>query len=271
MFLSKIKKIIARNKQKSLETQILIKNKDLSNSKRKDAAFLIATGPSIKRQNLKLLENADCFSVSNFFLHQDCKDFIKPILHFFAPYHQPMELDNFVEWLRSADKSLPDETQIVLGASEKKIIEDNNLFTKRKVYFLSFKDFVSDNLDLNVDITKKVQGPQTVPIMALPVLHYMGYKKIYLLGCDANVLKNYKQNVEHFFKSNDDLRKKAGSRQNTWSDIESNMTAELTAIRQYKKYNLFFKQNEVELINLSPESWLDFLQYEDFETAVINN
>lgn len=265
--LSLLKKKIEKRKNKLLSRRSLTKNKDLFGKAKSDVAFLIATGPSIKKQNLELLKGRDCFSVSNFFLHKDCQN-IKPILHFFAPYHQPLEMDNFVEWLRNADNSLPAQTKIILGESDRKIVKDYGIFTNRELYFLSFRDFLSKREKFNLDITKKVQDIQTVPIMALPVLYSMGYKKIYLLGCDANILKNYRQNIEHFFDNRDDIRKHAGSGKEMWSDIEKNMADQLTVIRQYKAYQKVLSDSGVRLINLSPESWLDFLEYEDFEKVV---
>ena len=35
--------------------------------------------------------------------------------------------------------------------------------------------------------------------MILPVLISMGYKEIYLLGCDHNQLKNYNKTITNFY------------------------------------------------------------------------
>src|SRR5262245_2341778 len=94
--------------------KILSKNKPFKGQGKGKRAFLLTTGPSIKIENLKLLEGEDCFSVSNFFLHEDIS-LIKPKFHFFAPYHPPLVLDNYIEWLQQADKQLPSETGIFLG------------------------------------------------------------------------------------------------------------------------------------------------------------
>ena len=49
-----------------------------------------------------------------------------------------------------------------------------------------------------VDIMKPVLAPQTGPIMALPVLLYMGYSEIYLLGCDHTEMRDYKRPCKIF-------------------------------------------------------------------------
>ena len=51
--------------------KILQKNKILKNIAKGKVGFLLATGPSINKQDLTKLEKYDCFSLSSFFLHKD--------------------------------------------------------------------------------------------------------------------------------------------------------------------------------------------------------
>ena len=50
-----------------LNCKIFKKNIIFKNKANKKVGFLLATGPSIKYQNLKKLKNFDCFSLSSFF------------------------------------------------------------------------------------------------------------------------------------------------------------------------------------------------------------
>ena len=50
-----------------LNDKVFAKNKLLKKTTKNKAGVLLATGPSIKYQNLKKLKNFDCFSLSNFF------------------------------------------------------------------------------------------------------------------------------------------------------------------------------------------------------------
>lgn len=236
------------------DKSILKQNRILKNVGKGKRAFLLATGPSIKEENLKLLDGEDCFSVSNFFLHEDI-DIINPKMHFFAPYHKPLILKNYIDWLRLADKQLPPNTKIFLGHTTRNIVIKNNLFQKREVFYV----YLSPRHTRNIDLTKQIKSPSTGPLMILPVLIYMGYSEIYLLGCDHNVLKDYKKNCTHFYEKKDDLRKNA-SDDKAWSDIVSELKSSLNVFAQYREYNNIALKSDVKIYNLSQESWLDVFE-----------
>lgn len=245
----------------SLHNPKLTSNRELKNMGKDKRAFLLATGPSIKNQDLSLLVGEDCFSVSNFFLHKDI-DIIKPRLHFFAPYHKPLVLDNFIENWINADRRLPSETNIVLGLPSKKMVEEYNLFPKRKIYYLDFRSLKY----VQNDIEKSILAPQTGPIMIMPVLGYMGYTRINLVGCDMNMLKDYGNNVENFYEK--DPRENATDK-GRWQGIVYEMEANLIMMKQYKMYYDYFKRRGVVVQNLSPISWIDFVPKIDYYDEVI--
>ena len=112
----------------------LSKNRELKDIAFGKRAFLLATGPSIKQQNLTKLEGEYCLSVSNFFLQKDI-EIVAPKLHFFASYHEPLVLENYIEWLNLADNTLPKETGIVLGLCNKFLIEEYKLFLREEYIF----------------------------------------------------------------------------------------------------------------------------------------
>ena len=225
-------------------------NTELKRIRTSDKAYILATGPSVNKLDLKQLEGQDCFSVSNFFLHKDI-EIIKPKLHFFAAYHPPLILENFIDWLKAADKALPPETNIVMSISNKYIVDENRLFCKRKVYYID--QVVSERI--RTDITKPVTAAQTGPLMTFPVVDYLGYEQINLIGCDMNTLKNYRQNVDNFYRQDQDPRKNSTDK-NTWCDgIIYNLECALNAVNQFKNYDEYFIRKGKKLYNLSDESW----------------
>ncbi len=176
-------------------------NKKLKLKRKKKRAFLIATGPSLKMENLKLLRNEDCFTLSNAFLLKNIH-IINPIMHFFAPYHKPITQKSFYNWLNQADKKLPNHTSIILSHNDKKFLK-NKLFKKREIFYLNITRNVSK---FHSDITKAQPKFQSGSIMVIPVLMYMGYKQIYLLGCDHNQLKNFNSIINNFYDEKLDVR-----------------------------------------------------------------
>ena len=237
--------------------EILAKNKTLKGAGKGKRAFLLATGPSLKKENLKSLAGEDCCSVSNFFLHEDI-NLIKPKFHFFASYHEPIIFENYAQWLAKADRELPPDTKIFLGHKALDIAREFKLFPNREVHYLYMVSHPSRN---NVDITRGVQSPQTGPLMVLPVLLYMEYKKIYLLGCDHTQLRDYKKSVTNFYEKEKDVRViKPGT--SIWIDIIQEMQANLNVFLQYDFYKKIAEDSGmIEIINLSSDSWLDIFGF----------
>ncbi len=247
---------------------LIQQNTVLKNSTKKKRCFVCATGPSIKEQNLLALKGEDCFSISNFFLHKDIKE-IAPKLHFFAPYHPPLVLENYIEWLNIADKELPEETAIVLGVNNEYLVKQYNLFPKRQIFYVELGE-VNPDAPINVDLTLPIMAPQTGPIMILPVCAYMGYEEIYLIGQDMNRLASYGATTPNFYQNDKDPRVNATDSGN-WIDIIPEMERTLVMFKQFKKYSDYFKEKNIKLYNLSPNSWLSFIEKKDFDEVLTTN
>lgn len=246
------------------EKKILKNNKKLKNSGSNKRAFLLATGPSIKRQNLKLLAGEDCYSVSNFFLHDDI-NIVNPKIHFFAPYHEPLVLENYVNWLIQADKTLPKDTKIFLGHTTKKIVDKFSLFSNREVFYI-YLTKVKPNKLFSIDLTGPIMGPQTGPLMILPVLLYMGYKEIFLVGCDHTVLRDYRKTINNFYNNQSDIRVNATD-ENSWHGIIDSHKQSMNVFVQYEMYKKIAESKNIKIINLSDDSWVDFFEKRDFNNS----
>lgn len=244
---------------------ILTKNKVYKSKYKEKRAFLLATGPSIKMENMKLLQGEDCYSLSNFFLHEDINN-INPKIHFFAPYHKPLILENYIQWLSIADKKLPKETEIFLEISMRRFVEDFNIFKNRNVNYLKF----TCNPDKrDVDITNSVLWPHTGPIMILPVLIYMGYTKIYLLGCDHTVLRDYGKTTTNFYANNEETRINA-TNEKAWFGIIEYLEATKCMFQQYAFYKDIMNKKQIQIVNLSRDSWLDIFNFKLLENVIKN-
>lgn len=262
-----IKKIIPISIKKKIkwylwkDKHILNKNIELKDKGKGKRAFLLATGPSIKSENLKILEGEDCYSISNFFLHEDINR-IKPKFHFFAPYHEPLILENYIQWLRNADNTLPKETKIFLGHTGCELVKKYNLFVNREVFYMYLDDSIEYK---NIDLLKSVPAPQTGPLMIFNLLLYMNYDEIYLLGCDHNTLKDYGKTIENFYSKDKDIRKNATSG-SAWGNIINELEANLKIFKSYEKIKRNHKK--MKIYNLSSESWIDCFEKKSFLETV---
>lgn len=230
---------------------IFAKNLDLKGIAKGKRAFLLATGPSINNEKLEMLAGEDCFSISNFFLHHEIKR-INPLFHGFAPYHEPLILENYVEWLRHADTKLPPQTKIVLGHKTYDLVQKNDLFPDREVYYL----YLTSTSTRNIDVLRPVLNPITGPLLMLPLMIYMGYEQIYLLGCDNTTLRDYKKTITNFYKSEQDMRKNA-TEEDGWLDVELHYKADLRSFEQYRYYQNILNGKSTSITNLSVDSWLE--------------
>lgn len=243
----------------SWERKFLKKNKELKWIAKGKRAFILATWPSIKKENLKLLEWEDCFSVSNFFLHDDI-EIINPKFQFFIPFHRPLILENYIEWLKLADNTLPKNTNIVLWSGIRNIVEENGLFKWRKVFYLYLKHYIN----FSSNITFPIYHPATWPQMIIPVLMYMWYKEIYLLWCDHNTLRDYWWERKDFYDTKKDVRKNA----KIWSSFIDFLENQLLMFKDYEKIKKIAKKKWIKIINLSEDSRLECFKKDTLKNII---
>ncbi|MFZ2948653.1 MAG: hypothetical protein WA003_04135 [Desulfuromonadaceae bacterium] len=241
--------------------EILKRNLQLKGIGKGKRAFLLATGPSINQENLRLLAGEDCFSISNFYLHSEIQ-VINPLFHGFAPYHEPLILENYVEWLRQADRALPPYTKIVLGHRTLDIVKNFDLFPNRDVHYVYLRPHLGVK---HANLMQPIPAPRTGPLLLLPLMIYMGYEQIYLLGCDNTTLRDYKKTITNFYSPDQDIRNNATDA-NTWSEIICEHEAIVNIFKQYQEYAELAKSMErMAIINLSTDSWIDSFPFARLE------
>src|SRR3989344_3781875 len=125
-------------------------NAELKNSYNGKKCFILATGPSIKKQNLKKLLGEPCISVSNFFVHPDFKT-IAPVFHVFASSHRPITSEQMASWFTDAEKHFPEGQKVLVSITDKPIVENNHLFKKQKVFYYLLGDERADKKRGGVD------------------------------------------------------------------------------------------------------------------------
>jgi hypothetical protein len=159
-------------------------NETLRDRHRGRRCFIVATGPSVKNQDLRQLAGELVITVSNAYLHQHC-DVFKPAYHCVPQItYGKMTPDDVLRWFADMDAQLG-STEMVLSNSERDLVTGANLFKARAVHYLGFENR-PPNPDSSIcpDLAAPVPGPQSVPVMALMLALYMGCKDIYLLGVD---------------------------------------------------------------------------------------
>lgn len=233
-------------------TSLLKKNKELRGmAKNIKRCFILATGPSIKDQDLSGLENEFCISVSNFFVHPSFNK-IKPYYHIFAGSHPPITTQQMVAWWQDATKHFEkNKINVLIHARDREIEKNAKIFGHQNVYYYL------DGGSFPVDFTKPIPRIQTVVHIAIHLSIYLGFKEVYLLGCDHSWLFHFRQS-QHFY--NEQEHSLARDNYSEWSEVKDIGYEFETYARLWKTYRKIrseAKKADCKIYNATPQSMLD--------------
>ena len=110
--------------------------------------------------------------------------------------------------------------------------------------------------------------------MILPILIMMGYKNIFLCGCDHTVLRDYGGIVKNFYKPEKDIRSNATNDERWSSGILHHLDNMIKIIMQYRRYKIIAIKHSTNIYNLSNDTWLeefDFLNIEEVREMIATN
>jgi hypothetical protein len=240
------------------------KNTKFKNIHQNKRCFILASGPSITKQDLKPLKNEICIAVSSFFNHPDI-NFIQPKYHVIAPMHSPF---TFVEGsivLNGLKEKYNYPIDIFIGTKGYKYcyfecIKEKNINLNQNIYPINYvnAEFLNENSINNLnswDLTKNPFASRTVIYSAIQLAFYMGFNEIILLGCDHDYLNDTNRTENHHFYKEDE----------SFSDKKhlSAFTTEkwfLEYYNRWKDYRLmdeFLKKKNVQIINATEGGMLD--------------
>lgn len=227
-----------------------------------ERCFILASGPSINKQDLTLLKDETTIAVSQFFLHPQI-DVIRPKYHCFAPQHEPFNdetnkiiFDNYIGNYKFPVKSF-------IGSTEFKYSYYNYL-NKHPEYKIdaSFIDYSSSSqlnesnylLDDSWDITQNPFSLRTVIYIAIQVAYYLGFKEIYLLGVDHDYLNDINRTDHHFYKENKSFSDKEHLEMFT---MERWFEEYYYRWKQYRLMNEFLSTKGISIFNATDGGLLD--------------
>jgi len=162
----------------------LKKFKDLhQNDKR---CFLVGNGPSIKNQGLTLLKDEIVFVANHFVLHEQYKE-ISPTYYCVSDPRLFIKGTNR-EWGELMMKKTKSTIKF-FPLRAKWAVRRNKYFVGDEIYYLNYlahkRIWEQNKMSLNVE--KGVYTGDTIVIdFCLPLAFYMGFREIYLLGCDSD-------------------------------------------------------------------------------------
>jgi hypothetical protein len=237
------------------------------NTEQNNRCFIIAPGPSIKEQDLKLLKGEIVFSMSGFVKHSDFH-IIKPkyhivnrIVHHLVYY----EATIFIKNLEEMDSILPDDVILFADIADKEFFSENNLFTNKRIVWRRYVNWdENDIVDLSLDT---MPNAQFLVESSLYIALYLGFSNIYVLGMDKNWLNDgiytYFDTKKVMGHIQDDTQKR---KEKNSLDSETIMNQIIESLRKLKK--LYLYRENIFNLNANQNTYVDVFPMIQYETLM---
>ena len=238
------------------------RNKKFRNIHKGQRCFILGTGPSINKQDLGPLKNEACFAVSLFFLHKDIKT-IDPLYHVDAPNHHPFGFDIVQQSFEAFDRCYSNRTTYFFAHTPYEysvfnFLQLNPQFKKDNIYYLNCCHGITlDETNYNNpdiwDICKPLFSGRTVIYYTLQIAAYMGFKHIYLLGCDHDYLADVARGSStHFYEDEEGVDDSS-----TWMSTERFFHVYHIRWKQYRLMREYLERRGCYIYNATEGGLLD--------------
>lgn len=232
-----------------VDRKLLAKNKELKSENNK-VCFICGTGPSLTKEIVESIAPYDTMTVN--FFHKAYSDF-EPTYHVFL---DPAWEDGWAYDFGAEVKGKLIDTKFIVKQGlvskwKSKGVDTSNTYIVNPCK-VQYKD------KLWYDMTKQMTNSINVIPFAIQCAVYMGYKKIYLLGCDFNSYAM--QRYEHCYEgTKDELQK----REATGELIRAAMVHSFHYALQKAS-----KEIGCEIINLTEGSLIDAYKRDDLKRVI---
>ena len=246
-----------------IRSSVLARNSITKNMGRgKKRCFILATGTSILKQNLKLLKEEDVISCSYTGLLSDYSNIAPEFYVTPSVFSDGLDTEYAEQALRLRDEIVVSQ-YVFLDYADRLLVEKYNLFKGKEVFYVLQN---LQPLDSRFDLTDSTFIIYTASIMCLKIAMYMGYKEIYLLGVDhseCSGIRSYKHSYDE-----EKIRKMGYNHlyelfvktNSTWIETVPNRVLYKLYADMFMQYHMIAEKATelgIQVYNLSPESGLD--------------
>ncbi len=252
-------------------------NKELYNIVPKNRrCFIMGTGETIKHQNLKLLQNEDVFSCSFCSLLEGYND-INPQYYILPALTSDMkktelERETYIkEKIAFYSKSIISPL-IFCDYNDRNYIRYYGGFEGKKIYYLCQSKKWNEQRKYIYNLCEKTPYIQTGSIMMLKVAMYMGYKEIYLIGTEHDLVTHKYEHAYDLERLKEyDANKLLQIALTSTKKIEQRSNREILSM-SLNMYNQYFylhniaRQEGIQIYNATDGGSLDEFKRIKFET-----
>ena len=180
--------------ESATKKKILLRNKAIANTHVGERCFILGNGPSLKEENLSLLEGETVFTVNQAFRNPAISK-LSPKCHFWVDKNffeidenRPEDVE-LLEYMKKASNS--SEDIICLYPIEQfDFVNKMGLYVENRTFFIYPLLFIGNPKKFSPNISRITYGFGTVVQNAIVTAIYMGFKEIYILGCDSTGIIN---------------------------------------------------------------------------------
>lgn len=261
------KRIAAYYNQKLKPSRILALNRGLKDTCPSKRCFVLGNGTSLNRMNLKKLKGEYTFVVNRFFFHPDF-DLVNPTyynhiesIRNLQPYPKDHScyLDNYYMAIEKAFRFK--QTKLFFNIESKPYVEKNRLFTDHEVYYLAGYESLLTSKTPEADISKPNSFMDGVIYSSICVAAYMGFKTIYLIGCDFDHILNKKE--AHFHADKEKTLLDGASNK----DLACNLYLYLSKMERIRS---FFEQQGVHIYNAGIGGMTDTFERKKYDDLFLS-
>ena len=259
-------------KYKHPETlSVLGKNKILKDIHKNQRCFILGTGPSINKIDINKLKNEKCIFLSQFYLHENYLT-INPSYHLFsgrAPHLNGKATHaDWINFFNQIEDRVSTKTLLFMNYLDKKFIEDNGFFAKHNVHYFYFKKNLHNVFKSRIDAMQVIYGASGIPIMAIQIALYMGFKEIYLLGIDGCNDKATK--ASHFYDRQkslvDELGEAPADVLSDFYKLGTELRAFLSLLDEFSLLRKFAENNGCNIYNATRGGVVEAFTRVDFDS-----
>ena len=205
--------------------ELLSKNQRFKDLHVGERCFILGNGPSLKDVDLSLLADEFVFTV-NYFSFVDGYEKVKMNVHvatdpaFFEIDNSRLNIKNFDRTITNYKAMIQDNPKCFVPIHAYQFIKQNSLDKLFDFSYLACNlgmgaaNHAIDN-PIYMDISRPITCYATVIQTAITIAIYMGFKEIYLLGCDSTyvmhpideAIKRETQRLHAYNEKNEDTKK----------------------------------------------------------------
>lgn len=263
------------------EYELIKKNEQYRNIHKGKRCFVIGNGPSLKDQDLSLLENEYVITVNQIARNKDFKK-IKTNYHFWADpvfFNLAEDKPEDMELLK-VFKSVNTENntpECFLPVFAYEFVQKYGLDKHIRVNYFNPKLHFFENYTKEIDFTKFIPGFQTVVQSGIAFAIFMGFSEINLLGCDTTgiittintVLDQDKGDTYGYTVTQNELKRIKENA--TLNNMETVFAGWTKILQLYDYLYQYCQRRNIKLINCSGTTIIDSIPRRNYEETIMMN